>query len=352
MRAAGAAAARDDGSAVNVGCLGVAMRTGILIIAGLVGRGHAQPAVPAWPGSVFYRDISAHPVHPNSSEILAHMKTSAAGGAGKASGLAWGSHTGNFQTDTSIMPLVLPKGSNKTCVAIAGAATKAQPDCDAVSGLRFPLPAQGAIEGAKGYGDCSGDCHLLVYDQENALLWESYASKVRGSVLTSACVVIWDLTKTYPDNLRGDQCTSVDAAGFPVAPLLATADEVFAGEINHAMRFALPNEMLQHGVYAHPATHAGVPIHAGHPGGAAPSPYYGMRLRLKASFSVAEFAKRPAAERELNHTACGVVFRAMQRHGIIMADGSSSHWRDCHFDDIPSASPLKHLLKVEGGAAE
>ena len=33
-------------------------------------------------------------------------------------------------------------------------------------------------------------------------------------------------------------------------------------------------------------------------------------------------------------------------------DGSPSHWRDCHFADVLSPSLLKHLLKVEGGAAE
>ena len=33
-------------------------------------------------------------------------------------------------------------------------------------------------------------------------------------------------------------------------------------------------------------------------------------------------------------------------------DGGSSHWRDCHFADALSPSLLKHLLKVEGGAAE
>ena len=29
--------------------------------------------------------------------------------------------------------------------------------------------------------------------------------------------------------------------------------------------------------------------------------------------------------------------------------GSTSHWRDCHFDDTPCLSILKHLIKVQGG---
>ena len=32
--------------------------------------------------------------------------------------------------------------------------------------------------------------------------------------------------------------------------------------------------------------------------------------------------------------------------------GGISHWRDCHFVDALSPSLLKHLLKVEGVAAE
>ena len=35
----------------------------------------------------------------------------------------------------------------------------------------------------------------------------------------------------------------------------------------------------------------------------------------------------------------------------IVTDGGGSRWRDCHFTDTPSPSLLKHLLKVEGGAA-
>eukprot|EP01051_Picozoa_sp_SAG22_P010365 SAG22_NODE_930_length_6462_cov_4.402326_4_plen_299_part_00 len=245
-----------------------------------------QPAVPAWPGSVFYADVSAAPAYAFSGEVLANMKRSAAAGAGAARGLAWGSTTGDLQTDTSIMPLRLPAGGKKTCAAIAGraAAAGARPDCDDTAGLLFPLPEGGAIEGTAGYGACKGDCHLLVHDEASGLLFESYASSVAGGVLTSACVVVWDLQYKYPSNLRGDQCTSTDAAGFPVAPLLATADEVAGGAISHALRFALPNDMLQHHVYAHPATHAGV----GNPGGGPDhSPFYGMRLRLRSNVTAA-----------------------------------------------------------------
>jgi hypothetical protein len=59
--------------------------------------------------------------------------------------------------------------------------------------------------------------------------------------------------------MRGEQCTSADAAGFPIAGLLPTADEVAAGKVAHALRFVLPNERIKEGVYVHPAGHAGGP---------------------------------------------------------------------------------------------
>ena len=235
-----------------------------------------------------------------------------------------------MQVDLGMQPLHLSTGGQKTCVPIYGPATKAQPDCDDVSGLMFPLPAVGGIEGSADY-TCGpspgkgGDCHLLVYDEANSLLWEAYqAYYTKGKGLFSSCVVVWDLEKHYPSNLRGDQCTSVDAAGFPVAPLATTVDEVYAGHVSHAQRFTLPNNLLQHGVYAHPATHAGVPIHpTGPPGGPDPSPFYGMRMRLRSNVTAAVLRKRTGAEKGSNATATDVVLRGMQTYGIIMADGGS-----------------------------
>ena len=77
---------------------------------------------------------------------------------------------------------------------------------------------------------------------------------------TTQALFVWDLNKSYPDNLRGDQCTSADAAGFPdQPPLTPTADEVASGAVNHALRFILPNDRMKADVYVHPATHAGGP---------------------------------------------------------------------------------------------
>jgi serine/threonine-protein kinase len=117
---------------------------------------------------------------------------------------------------------------------------------------------------------------------------------------------VWDTSRVYGDTGRGDQCTSADAAGFPIAPLLFTADEVAAGEIDHAIRFILPNDRPQRG-FVRPATHG-----TGTTGGA-DAPYYGVHLRLRADYPVDSLPSEGAK----------VVARAMQRYGMYHADGGN-----------------------------
>ena len=70
---------------------------------------------------------------------------------------------------------------------------------------------------------------------------------------TALGAFVWDLTKQYPDSLRGEQCTSADAAGLPMSALLATSDEVANGDIPHALRFILPNARMKRQVCHHGA---------------------------------------------------------------------------------------------------
>ena len=125
----------------------------------------------------------------------------------------------------------------------------------------------------------------------------------------------WDLTKRYPNNGRGEQCSSADAAGFPIAPLLFNADEVKAavatnGDIGHAIRFILPNARIAAAAYVHPASHGTKPPNGA--SGPAASVPYGARLRLKANFDMSRY--NPAAK---------VLLRTMQRYGIVLADGGN-----------------------------
>lgn len=180
------------------------------------------------------------------------------------------------------------------------------PDCS--DGLKsFPIPSGGALEGEAGYS-CkgNGDCHLLVVDRARNKLYESYRSNVVNGRLQSMCAIAWDLSKQYGATLRGDQCTSADAAGFPIAPLLFSADEIANGEIDHAIRFILPNDRMRKGFFVRPATHAGAPSG---PSQAVP---YGARFRLKSSFDLSTL--KPSAQ---------VVAKAMQKYGMLLADGGN-----------------------------
>ena len=57
----------------------------------------------------------------------------------------------------------------------------------------------------------------------------------------------------------------------------------------------------------------------------------------------------PAAQTD---TEAELVFQATGVTAPGMLGGLDSRWRDCHFANTPSPSLLKHLLKVEGGAAK
>src|SRR5262249_19446609 len=123
-------------------------------------------------------------------------------------------------------------------VAPAGGYCYGGPDCDAVP-LQMPIPAGSNIEGSTNLvcDTANNDCHILVVENTQHRLYELYNATQSGSNIAALGAFIWDLNKAYPDNERGDQCTSADAAGFPIAGLLATADEVAAGSVNHAIRF-------------------------------------------------------------------------------------------------------------------
>src|SRR5690606_5859706 len=132
------------------------------------------------------------------------------------------------------------------------------------------------------------DCHLLVVDDANQVLYEAYATNSAGTGGVHAiCGLRWDLTKVYPRHGRGEHCTSADGAGFPIAPLLFNADEVWAaaqvqGDLGHAIRFILGNNRMMDDRYVHPASHGTLATSDPHPD-AVP---YGSRLRLKPSFDI------------------------------------------------------------------
>lgn len=238
-------------------------------------------------------DVTALPPATASASIIGALA-----GAG-----GWGTGASAFQIDFSMRLLHAVRST--PFLTFAQKPGYYTPDCDAP--FPFPLPAGGGIEGGSGYS-CTpgGDCHLLVVDAAAKRLYEIYQGNLASGVLSATCGLFWDLTRSYPANLRGEQCTSADAAGLPIGALLFTADEVAAGDIPHALRLILPNNRMRAGVYVHPASHAGSPS------GGANLPPYGARFRLRADFDLTPYG-----------ASAQVILRAMQHYGLFLADGGN-----------------------------
>ena len=275
-------------------------------VAALAATAATANSLPRFPAqAVWNRDISQASVHPSSATMMSTL--GAAGGFGY----------GRMQIDFSMHVVNAPADAPiRTIIGYPNNGEYYSPDCEPV-GSTMPVPANAAIEGNAGLScaNASDDCHLLVVQGSN--LYEAYrANASGGSGLQSQCLALWKLDFVFPDDNRGDHCTSADAAGFPIAPLLFNADEVFAamqgveGDLGHALRFILPNARMASAsgtkFYVRPASHAGGPS------GPEASVPYGSRLRLRRDFPVQLY---PAPAR--------VILRTMQRYGIVLADGGN-----------------------------
>lgn len=179
-----------------------------------------------------------------------------------------------------------------------------------------PVPTDGRLEGELNYQcQSDGDCHLTVHDTEECLLFEMWRANDPLGSFPGGCLAVWS-TDAIADDLRGLSCTSADAAGLPIMPLLVTPGEIARGEIRHALRFILPNNAVQRRVYARPATHNPLTV-ANHgqpadgPAGTMPPPY-GVRLRLRADFDLSGLS--PGAR---------IMAEALQEYGMFHADGGN-----------------------------
>jgi hypothetical protein len=240
------------------------------------------------PEAVWYQDVSLAALDPQSAAVIGYLDR-----------VGWG--LGRMQIDFSIE--VLEAAADTPLQAFTPTEDDFSPDCDRDP---VPVPPQGALEGEEGY-ECrgDGDCHLIVVDRSRRKLFEMWRADIRGDVFRGGCLAVWDMTRVYPPSGRGEQCTSADAAGFPIAPLLFDADEVAAGRIDHAIRFILPNATIRAREYVHPATH-GTRATSGPP----EAPPYGTRLRLRPDYPLASLPNEGAR----------TVARALQRYGMLLAD--------------------------------
>ncbi len=173
----------------------------------------------------------------------------------------------------------------------------------ALPGYPIPVEAQGGahyIEGDVAGGGGAGDRHLLVIDRDRSLLYETWATRWNAALLRweAGSGAVFDLSTNAR---RPEGWTSADAAGLAVFPGLLRYDEMAgAGEITHALRVTT---RATNG-HVWPASHSA--------GSNASAPPMGARLRLKGGRDISGFA--PHVQK---------IFRAMKRHGLLVADNGS-----------------------------
>jgi hypothetical protein len=261
------------------------------------------PATAPW-----YQDVSAAAIAPDSSAITSWMVS-------KSGPNGFG--TGRLRVDFSIVTVDVPAGTAKRTYT-SDPGYFYSPDCDTAP---IPVPAGGAVEQTYGVTpvfttpfsgyNCANfssgaDCHMLFVARAEQRLYEVYHGTIdSGNTFKTGCLAIWNTAITDP-NGRGQQCSSADAAGFPIAPLMFTPEEIQAGQINHAIRFILPNSMIRTRKYVAPGTHGTNTT------GPSTAPPYAARLRLRASYPLSTLS--PAAR---------VVARALQKYGMLLADGGN-----------------------------
>lgn len=188
----------------------------------------------------------------------------------------------------------------------------------------YPIPTQAVTQphwvegGAAASVDqrTGSDRHLLMVDCTNNRLYELYNvwyDGARGRWFAGSGAA-FDMNTNAR---RPEGWTSADAAGLPILPGLVRYDEVYdpaVTDIGHAFRVTV---RATNG-YVWPASHR-----AGSTAGALPM---GARLRLKSNVNGADPALRTS------DPALQKIFRAMQKHGLIVADNGSDMYVSGTFD--------------------
>jgi hypothetical protein len=237
------------------------------------------------------RDVSGDAVDPNSDNYIANMNPT------KALHPDWGAFTDNYGIPYVVVPASQPK------VPISfDYADESDPGPQ-------PIPLDAPIEGG---ASATGDRHVLVVQQGTCILYEMFDSHLDGTGgWHCGSGALFNLNS---NNLRPDGWTSADAAGLPIFPGLARADEVLEqGEIKHALRFTVVNS--QH-AYVHPATHYASSKTDTN------LPPMGLRVRLKASFDTSTFS-----------ASTKVILTALKKYGMFVADNGSDWYITGSSDD-------------------
>ena len=186
--------------------------------------------------------------------------------------------------------------------------------------LNAPIPLNAVLEGDFQNGpklgvNNRGDSHLIVWDQDNDLLYEFYRasrpSENADGKWHADQETVWDLTT---NTFRTLGWTSADAAGLAILPGLVRPDEGLPvsqggqGVINHAIRFTLQNAIILN-QFLYPASHTA------NPGNTNPAiqPPMGSRFRLKAGVDISNLSPQSK-----------IIAQAMKDYGLMLADNGSN----------------------------
>jgi hypothetical protein len=244
--------------------------------------GTACTAFPA--DNIWHADITRAPVNARSAQWLSNMQ-----GATRKLHPDFGP-SGDPNNPYGIPITVVPSSHALVNVAFDYASESDQ--------VKYPLGADTKIEGGANSG---GDMHAIMINASTCELYETWDTRqVAGGSWAAGSGAVWNLAS---DALRPAGWTSADAAGLPIMPGLLRYDEVLAGNIDHAIRFTTN---ITSTAYVWPARHEA---------GSTSDPSYppmGAWFRLRADYPTAGLLPQTIT-----------IIRAMQHHGLILADNGS-----------------------------
>jgi hypothetical protein len=259
------------------------------------------------PDSVWHSQVTGLPVHPQSDRIIDSI--------GSDTGIHTDFGAGTYNGGPIGIPVTtVPAGTPAVRVSFEyGGESDPGP---------YPIPTDVRIENG-------GDAHMILHDPAGCTLYELFAVERSGDGWRAGSGAVFDLRS---HRLRPAGWTSADAAGLPILPGLVRYEEVAAGRIDHPIRLTVPRSR---DAYVWPARHA-----AGS-GGDPGLPPMGLRLRLKASVDISGL---PAQAR--------VIAKAMQTHGLIVADNGSAWYISGSPDERWNNDALQALNSLRGNDFE
>jgi hypothetical protein len=288
-----------------------------MLTAAMAAQGYAQgptigPTCPVFPADhIWNTPIDTLPVSPSSSTWVNTIGPSAPLHPDFGSGLYDGEPMG--------IPFVTVPGTQTAYPATFTYQSESDPG-------PYAIPLNAAIEGGS---SSTGDRHVISVDVTNCILYEIYDAYPQTASWTGGSGAIFGLLGYA---LRPASWTSADAAGLPIFPGLVKYDEIVAGQINHAIRFTVPQTQA---AYVWPARHYASTLTG------AQYPPMGARFRLKASFDISTFSATNQ-----------VILSALKKYGMFLADNGSAWYISGATDSRWNNDDLHALTAILGSNFE